>query len=650
MKEQKRSLVSVLMTAYNREKYIAEAIESVIASTYQDWELIIVDDCSKDRTVEIAKSYESKDKRIKVYLNEKNLGDYPNRNKAASYAKGKYLKYLDADDLIYPQGLYVMVMAMERFPEAGLGTQINIREYFKPYPVLLSSNEVFQKHFIAGGLLFSGPTGTIIRRDTFEKVGGFSGKRYLGDTELWFKLSSITPTVIFQSSLIWWRVHPDQEITREKTNFQVVIDRFNLNIDTLQNKSCPLSNEERKKAILNQKKNFGRKILLHLFIKPSVAFSLFKSKYFEVVDILKVFHSTKLSEIIQKLISKSQPFAKFLILKTSRVIGGHPTKTFLSGKGMILALHRVVKEERISRFNEILEIAENKLDFVIRHLKRNNYDFISLDDLPERLKSESKRKFAVITFDDGYKDNYTLAYPILKKYSIPFTLYLTTSFPDGKVVLWWYLLEEVIKNNIEISFSYDGRQYIYALVEKADKERAFDSLRRFIIDSTPYAMQSKIESVLSPYIPDLYAKTKELALSWEEVKFLSQDPLVTIGNHTVNHYAMTTLSNEDILKEILTAQEIIKDKTGITTKHFAYPFGSRREVNRESLEIVKSMGYITGTTTLPGNLFNEYLYKDKLFLLPRYLMCEKASKYTLNIRMNGIYPFLVNNYSLRPKL
>ena len=105
--------VSILTTVYNREKYLAACIESVLSSSYQDWELIIVDDVSKDTSLDIAKRYEQKDPRIKVYVNEKNLGDYPNRNKAASYAKGKYLKYLDADDLINPQGLEVMVHTME---------------------------------------------------------------------------------------------------------------------------------------------------------------------------------------------------------------------------------------------------------------------------------------------------------------------------------------------------------------------------------------------------------------------------------------------------------------------------------------------------------------------------------------------------------
>ena len=71
-------LVSVLMTAYNRQQFIAEAIESVLASTYINFELIIVDDCSKDDTVLIAKTYEKLDARIQVHINEQNLGDYGN--------------------------------------------------------------------------------------------------------------------------------------------------------------------------------------------------------------------------------------------------------------------------------------------------------------------------------------------------------------------------------------------------------------------------------------------------------------------------------------------------------------------------------------------------------------------------------------------
>jgi glycosyltransferase involved in cell wall biosynthesis len=73
-------VVSVLMTAFNRSQYINDAIESVIAQTYQNWELIIVDDNSNDNTASIAHFYAAKDNRISVYVNELNLGDYKNRN------------------------------------------------------------------------------------------------------------------------------------------------------------------------------------------------------------------------------------------------------------------------------------------------------------------------------------------------------------------------------------------------------------------------------------------------------------------------------------------------------------------------------------------------------------------------------------------
>ncbi|HMI62055.1 MAG TPA: glycosyltransferase family A protein, partial [Puia sp.] len=139
-------LVSILMTAYNREKYIGAAIESVLASTYTQFELIVVDDRSKDRTVEIARGYEAKDSRLRVYINETNLGDYPNRNQAASYAKGVYLKYVDADDYIYPWGLELLVRMMEQFPDCGWGLCSLPQNIKEPFPIRLTPVEAYQYH------------------------------------------------------------------------------------------------------------------------------------------------------------------------------------------------------------------------------------------------------------------------------------------------------------------------------------------------------------------------------------------------------------------------------------------------------------------------------------------------------------------------
>jgi glycosyltransferase involved in cell wall biosynthesis len=236
-------IVSVLMTAYNREDYIAQAIESVQTSTLENFELIIVDDQSKDNTVIIAQMYAANDDRIKVFRNEVNLGDYPNRNKAASYAQGKYIKYLDSDDLIYPHGLEVMVRAMEAFPNAGYGLSScpDLNSY---YPSCVSPREAYLEHFLKGYAHFNrSPGSAIINSEVFYKVGGFSGKRMIGDYEMWFKLSQEHSLVKFPRDLVWHRSHENQESQSDYSKQYAVLKQNVLN-QALQSKKCPLSSEE----------------------------------------------------------------------------------------------------------------------------------------------------------------------------------------------------------------------------------------------------------------------------------------------------------------------------------------------------------------------------------------------------------------------
>ena len=252
--------VSILTTVYNRDKYLAACIESVLASSYQDWELIIVDDVSTDTSVAIAKSYEKKDARIKVYVNQTNLGDYPNRNKAASYAKGKYIKYLDADDLIYPRGLKIMVHTMEQFPKAGLGISQKVVEDVKPYPFVMQPKETFTREFLMRGVLGLGPTGTIIRRDVFEELGGFTGTRYIGDTELWYKLALAYPVVKMEDELIFWRQHDEQQIFMEQHNYNVIGMRYNQQLLALKQAEKMFTPNEFEIALKKLNKRFSRNI------------------------------------------------------------------------------------------------------------------------------------------------------------------------------------------------------------------------------------------------------------------------------------------------------------------------------------------------------------------------------------------------------
>ena len=97
-------LVSIIMPSYNTGRYLAETVESVLAQTYQNWELIIVDDCSTDDTETVAAKY-LQDSRISFFRNEKNSGAAVSRNRALQAAKGKWIAFLDSDDLWHPRKL-----------------------------------------------------------------------------------------------------------------------------------------------------------------------------------------------------------------------------------------------------------------------------------------------------------------------------------------------------------------------------------------------------------------------------------------------------------------------------------------------------------------------------------------------------------------
>lgn len=105
-------LVSIIMPSYNTEPYIKESIESVLAQTYQNWELILVDDCSSDQTDEVVAPF-LEDKRIHYLKNEKNSGAAVSRNRALREAKGKWIAFLDSDDLWTPEKLEKQIKFME---------------------------------------------------------------------------------------------------------------------------------------------------------------------------------------------------------------------------------------------------------------------------------------------------------------------------------------------------------------------------------------------------------------------------------------------------------------------------------------------------------------------------------------------------------
>lgn len=260
----KMPLVSVLMTAYNREAFIADAIQSVLAQTFTDYELIIVDDGSKDRTVEIARRYASRDRRIRVYQNEKNLGQFPNRNYAASLGTGEFLKYHDSDDLLYPHCLAVTVPLLMAYPQASFALSPGAREWMGgPCPMLLTPRMCYQREFLGGSMFHVGPDCALFRADAFTRVGMFQDVGPHSDVAFWLKACATENVLLVPGNLFWYRIHRGQHLQSPGAarDGALISHRY---WAALNSPGCPLEAEERELAKRNCAWNIGRTILNHV--------------------------------------------------------------------------------------------------------------------------------------------------------------------------------------------------------------------------------------------------------------------------------------------------------------------------------------------------------------------------------------------------
>jgi glycosyltransferase involved in cell wall biosynthesis len=244
-------VVSVLLTSYNRERYIASAIQSVLAQTFGDFELLVTDDCSTDGTADIARSFERLDTRVRVVVNERNLGQFGNRNRTAELARAPLLKYHDSDDLMYRHCLEVMVSMLRSEPRAGFGLSSGWCWPGGPCPMLLTPRMSYQREFFGAGLFMCGPSGAIFRTEVFRELGGFIDHGVPSDYFFWLRACARVNVLLLPADLFWYRMHPSQEFQSGKAQREYA-RVFGASWQALDAPECPLTPEEREQAKRNR--------------------------------------------------------------------------------------------------------------------------------------------------------------------------------------------------------------------------------------------------------------------------------------------------------------------------------------------------------------------------------------------------------------
>jgi peptidoglycan/xylan/chitin deacetylase (PgdA/CDA1 family) len=298
--------------------------------------------------------------------------------------------------------------------------------------------------------------------------------------------------------------------------------------------------------------------------------------------------------------------------------GGHILlRPFFGGVGAILTF-RHVRPPRREPFqpNRSLEVTPEFLERVIQSVQRSGLEIVSLDEMHRRfVEADLGRRFACFTFDGGYRDSRIWAYPILKKYGVPFAIYVPTSFADRVGELWWRVLEAVIANNDRISLMVNGQGQRFDCGTTQEKKHVFAEIYRWL-RTLPKSdeIRSVVRDLAARYSVDV-AAINGLCMSWQEIADLARDPLVTIGANTVNYPILTKTSDDQAFAELKMGQAVIETAIGVKPEHCAYPFGEHDSVGVREFRLAAELNFKTGVTTHPGVLFPEY--RDCLTALPR---------------------------------
>jgi len=281
-------------------------------------------------------------------------------------------------------------------------------------------------------------------------------------------------------------------------------------------------------------------------------------------------------------------------------------------------LHHV-RPPRVDAFqpNRLLEVSPTFLEDVIRGLRRGGVDLITLDEMHRRLKEQDfRRRFVCFTFDDGYRDNLRYAWPILKKYEVPFAIYIPTSFPDRAGELWWLTLEAAIARHSRIALVMDGEDRRYDCHSIETKYELYERIYWWLrsLDSED-DLRRAVHDLGVRYGVEGGAFCKELCMTWEEIGEISVDPLATIGAHTVNHVMLRKTNDAGVRNEMQQSAAVIEAALGKRPVHFSYPVGDRTSAGPREFRVAAELGFKTAVTTRPGVLFPEHA--AHLTALPR---------------------------------
>lgn len=267
-----------------------------------------------------------------------------------------------------------------------------------------------------------------------------------------------------------------------------------------------------------------------------------------------------------------------------------------NGNVQILTYHRV-NDEHDPFFPAVPSVAFAKqMEYLASH-----FSVCSLTEAVERLRTNDiPDNVVVVTFDDGYRDNYLYAFPILKEYSVPATIFLATAAIGSGRVLWHdRVFTAFRKAATPVLRRFGQESCMYPLLTLSDKLFAQHAILQFLRSLGDEERSGWIDRLMTNLGVEDKEETLDLMLNWDEVRAMHQHG-ISFGSHTVTHPILSKLPVEKVKEEIRESQRTIAQQLGAVPTLFAYPNGGQKDFTLTTKQILRDTGYVCAVTTIFG--------------------------------------------------
>ncbi len=303
-------------------------------------------------------------------------------------------------------------------------------------------------------------------------------------------------------------------------------------------------------------------------------------------------------------------------------------RPLLGGAGAVLVFHRIRPRDPdwVIEANHRNCVAPDAFLALLDTLDAAGIEVVTLDEALARLDQARPRRFACLTFDDGYRDNHDTLLPILEARRVPATVYVAPGLIDGTAALWWYALDAAVARNAVLALP--GLPAL-PCGTAAERHRAFAVVAEAVLGGAALA-----DAILARAGTDAAALAARHMMGWNMVRRLAASPVVEIGAHTLTHPALATLSEAEAAAEIAGSRARLEAETGRAVRHFAYPYGTAATTGARERQLAAQAGFRTAVTTAPGNLSARHA-RDAM-AWPRHGVGPADDAAALRLKLDGL--------------